>query len=350
MMDIGFVCDRCSTFSPLSQTSCPVCGAPLAVVGQTGTAGAPTPMPAALAPAGFPGAAVPAAPTAPTAAAAAPAGPSHVKEPPKESTMSATRPCPNCGTHIPVEFRFCGACGSAVEPVPDQAQAAGGGRTMFFGAMQQTGRARLILIKGEGLDGVSYHLNATEHVAGRIEGAILFEEDPLMSPRHANFFYRENRLCVRDEGSANGVFIRIRTPMTVDSGATFLVGEQLLQIEAVPLDLAPTPDAEGTYFYASPKRPAKLKLVQRLRGGDVGMIYRARTDAITIGREGNDVNFPDDPFISGHHTQVALGDAGLMLTDLGSKNGTFLRIRGETVLQHGDYLFMGQQLLRVEIV
>jgi DNA-directed RNA polymerase specialized sigma24 family protein len=42
--------------------------------------------------------------------------------------------------------------------------------------------------------------------------------------------------------------------------------------------------------------------------------------------------------------------AALTLTDLGSKNGTFLRINGDTVLEHGDYVFMGQQLLRVEIV
>jgi pSer/pThr/pTyr-binding forkhead associated (FHA) protein len=340
MMEIGFVCDRCSTFTPLNQTTCQLCGASLDLGGQD-TAVAPVPPSLAAA------VAAPApAPYAP-AAAPAPAAPSH-----KEPEMSATRPCPNCGTHIPVEFRFCGACGSAVEPAQDQAQAQpqGGGRTMFFGAMQLPGRARLILIKGEGLDGVSYHLNATEHVAGRIEGAILFEEDPLMSPRHANFFYRENKLCVRDEGSANGVFIRIRTPLTVDSGATFLVGEQLLQIEAVPLDLAPTPDAEGTYFYASPKRPAKLKLVQRLRGGDVGMIYRARTDAITIGREGNDVNFPEDLFISGRHCSLACApDGRFVITDLGSKNGTFLRVIDEAQLAHGDYVFLGQQLLRVEI-
>ena len=341
-MDIGFVCDRCSTFTPLNQPNCQVCGAPLSLISPD-TAVAPVPPALAAALAAAP---APAAP-APQAPAAAPAAPSN-----KEPGMSATRPCPNCGTHIPVEFRFCGACGSAVEPATDQApaQGAGGGRTMFFGAMQLPGRARLILIKGEGLDGVSYHLNATEHVAGRIEGAILFEEDPLMSPRHANFFYRENRLFVRDEGAANGVFIRIRTPLTVDSGATFLVGEQLLQIEAVPLDLAPTPDAEGTYFYASPKRPAKLKLVQRLRGGDVGMIYRARTDAITIGREGNDVNFPEDLFISGRHCSIACApDGRFVITDLGSKNGTFLRVVDEAQLSHGDYVFLGQQLLRVEI-
>ena len=148
-----------------------------------------------------------------------------------------------------------------------------------------------------------------------------------MSPRHANFFYRDTQLHVRDEGSTNGVFIRIRGPVTVDSGGAFLVGEQLLQVEAVPLDFAPTPDAEGTYFYASPKRPAKLKLIQRLRGGDVGMVYRSRNESITIGREGNDVNFPEDLFISGRHASIAVNPEGrFIITDLGSKNGTFLRV------------------------
>ncbi|HEY3354252.1 MAG TPA: FHA domain-containing protein [Polyangia bacterium] len=321
-MDVGFVCERCSSFIPLSDAACSACGAPLS--------------PASAA------AAADSRPAAPLAA-----GPGPAAAPPKEAAMSGMRACPSCGTMIPVEHRFCGGCGARVAPV---AEPPGGGRTMFFGAMQTPGRARLILIKGEGLDGVAYHLNAAEHVAGRIEGAILFEEDPLMSPRHANFFYRESHLFVRDEGSSNGVFIRIRGPVTADSGATFLVGEQLLQVEAVPLDLAPTPDAEGTYFYASPKRPAKLKMIQRLRGGDVGMIYRARNESITVGREGNDVNFPEDLFISGRHASIAVTpDGRFVITDLGSKNGTFLRVVDEAPLAHGDYVFLGQQLLRVEI-
>jgi pSer/pThr/pTyr-binding forkhead associated (FHA) protein len=40
----------------------------------------------------------------------------------------------------------------------------------------------------------------------------------------------------------------------------------------------------------------------------------------------------------------------LSVTDLGSRNGTFVRVTGEHVLKHGDYVFLGQQLLRVEIV
>ena len=160
------------------------------------------------------------------------------------------------------------------------------------------------------MDGVTYLLNATEHLAGRTEGAIMFPDDPLLSPRHANFIYREGRLHVIDEGSVNGVFIRIKAPVILGPGALFLIGEQLLQVEPSPPDLGPQPDAEGTYFYASPKRPSKMKLIQRLRGGEIGMIYRSRSDTISIGREGNDVNFLDDPFISGRHAQIAISPEG----------------------------------------
>jgi pSer/pThr/pTyr-binding forkhead associated (FHA) protein len=42
-------------------------------------------------------------------------------------------------------------------------------------------------------------------------------------------------------------------------------------------------------------------------------------------------------------------DGQVTLTDLGSKNGTFVRINDELTLEHGDHVFLGQQLLRVEI-
>jgi pSer/pThr/pTyr-binding forkhead associated (FHA) protein len=261
--------------------------------------------------------------------------------------------CPHCGTEVPSDNRFCGNCGGKIDGPPAAGAAApppAAAKTMFFGANQVPGRAKLTVIKGEGVDGVTYQLNGTDHVAGRSEGAILFPDDPLLSPRHANFLYQNGKLHVVDEGSINGVFIRIKTPTILSSGAYFLIGEQLLQVEPSPPDLGPQPDAEGTYFYASPKRPSKMKLIQRLRGGEIGMIYRSRAETISIGREGNDVNFLDDPFISGRHAQIAMSaDGQISLTDLGSKNGTFVRIQDEAPLGHGDYVFLGQQLLRVEV-
>jgi pSer/pThr/pTyr-binding forkhead associated (FHA) protein len=265
--------------------------------------------------------------------------------------MSTVKTCPACGSELPAEFMFCGKCGTRVDGGVQPVASGTSARTLFFGAnAQPPTRAKLIVIKGEGVDGVTYQLAGTDHLAGRSEGVILFPDDPLMSPRHANFIYRDSRLFLQDEDSVNGVFTRIKAPVAVPSGGMFLVGEQLLQAEPSPPDLGPQPDADGTYFYASPKRPSKMKLVQRLRGGEIGMVYRARGETISIGREGNDVNFLDDPFISGRHAQVSVSaDGQITLTDLGSKNGTFVRVTGETQLVHGDYVFIGQQLLRVEL-
>jgi pSer/pThr/pTyr-binding forkhead associated (FHA) protein len=244
--------------------------------------------------------------------------------------------CPHCGTEVPADNKFCGNCGGKIDAAVAAAMPAAA-KTMFFGANQVPGRAKLTVIKGEGVDGVTYQLNGTDHVAGRTEGAILFPDDPLLSPRHANFIYKNGKLHVVDEGSVNGVFMRIKAPTPLVSGALFP-------------DLGPQPDAEGTFFYASPKRPSKMKLIQRLRGGEIGMIYRSRAETISIGREGNDVNFLDDPFISGRHAQITMNaDGQVTLTDLGSKNGTFVRINDEAPLGHGDYVFLGQQLLRVEV-
>jgi pSer/pThr/pTyr-binding forkhead associated (FHA) protein len=243
---------------------------------------------------------------------------------------------------VPSGHKFCGKCGTPLDParvVP---------APQFFGEMQAPGKAKLILIKGEGMDGISYHLNSVEHVAGRTEGAILFTEDKWLSPRHANFFYRNDKLFVRDEKSMNGIYVCMREPTAVRSGTIFMAGEQVFRVEEVsPFDDSPT--ADGTYFFVSPRREAALRVVQVLEGGGDGMIVHSRDNQVVIGREGGDMNFPNDPYISSTHVKVEYRGGKLHLTDLGSKNGTYVRIDGERELSQGDYVFLGRQLLRVEI-
>ncbi|HXN31686.1 MAG TPA: FHA domain-containing protein [Polyangiaceae bacterium] len=249
--------------------------------------------------------------------------------------------CKSCSTPVPLGHKFCGRCGAAVPPEILHAL------TQYFGQLQEPGKAKLILIRGEGIEGLSYQLNAEQHTVGR-NGQLVLPDDPFVSPRHANLFYRGGKLVVRDEGSLNGVFWRVSRSVDVSVGDHFLVGEQLFRID-VGLKSGDGPAPDGTYFYSSPKHPAQFKLVQILQGGAPAMAVCARGSGLQIGREGGDLNFPMDLYMSAAHCKLEDSGGRLTLTDLNSKNGTYVRLKTEKELAHGDYLFIGRKLLRVEV-
>jgi pSer/pThr/pTyr-binding forkhead associated (FHA) protein/RNA polymerase subunit RPABC4/transcription elongation factor Spt4 len=328
-MDVGLVCDACSALTPIGVPQCKRCGAAVALDPRAKSGSRP---------------------------------PQNATATPKPNAAGA--PCGKCGTFVADGQRFCPNCGARiVAKTPFDVETRVGPRatgsapnppkgnrsTLFMGGALQSARAKLTLIRGDGEDGVSFTLAGTEHPAGRGECPISFPDDPFLSPTHANFIYADKQLIVRDEKSLNGVYVRISGKVDIAAGGTVLVGEQVLQVAPAqaPEDI---PDAEGTYYSTSIQRPAALELRQQLRGGAIGWVFRPTTEMVTIGREGNDINFPDDPFISGKHAEVRVAGGVVSVTDLGSRNGTFVRIDGERVLRHGDYVFLGQQLLRVEIV
>lgn len=257
--------------------------------------------------------------------------------------MSNANVCGECGAVVPDGHHYCGRCGTRFA-----GDGSGGNETMFFGAMQAPGRAKLILIKGEGLEGLSYHLNATEHVAGRKQGAILFPEDTYLSPRHATFLYRDNMLFLRDEKSHNGTFLRVGEPRELAHGDEVLVGEQVLRVDY--LNLRPEyPMREETLMYISPPKDYRFRLVQVIRGGRPGMSFCSVNNDVLVGREGCDMNFADDRHISRKHARFTWTDGKVMVQDHDSRNGTFIRIQNEERLRHGDYVSFGSELMRVEI-
>jgi pSer/pThr/pTyr-binding forkhead associated (FHA) protein len=258
--------------------------------------------------------------------------------------MSSSRICTNCQAVVPEGHHFCGRCGARYHEGGETEQ----DDTLFFGAMMAPGRAKLILITGEGLEGLSYHLNATEHVAGRGNGAILFPDDDYLNKRHATFLYRDNKLYLRDEESQNGTFLGIRESRRLQDGDMFMVGEQLLRVECLDLQ-SEYPMQEDTLMYVSPPKDYKFRVVHVLEGGKPCAAYCSVNNDILIGRHGCDVNFGDDRHVSPKHARVAWKDGGPVLEDMDSKNGTYLRIADEQKLEHGDYVQVGSELLRVEI-
>ncbi len=249
--------------------------------------------------------------------------------------------CASCMTPVPTGHKFCGRCGAEVPEIVLK------GEVHYFSEIQNPEKARLIVIRGEGLDGVGYHLHADQHIVGR-RGQLEFPDDPFVSPKHANFFYRDHRLVVRDEGSLNGVYLRIRGSVEIAAGDTFLAGEQVFRLEPTP-KANDSAEVDGTFFYSSPKHPTAFRLSQILEGGASGMTVCARGTSLQIGRENGDLNFPGDAYMSGQHCTVADDNGRYTLTDHDSRNGTYIRIKSESELGHGDYVFIGRKLLRVEL-
>jgi pSer/pThr/pTyr-binding forkhead associated (FHA) protein len=71
---------------------------------------------------------------------------------------------------------------------------------------------------------------------------------------------------------------------------------------------------------------------------------------VHCGRERGDILFSEDGYVSGLHCQIARApDGQVYLTDLGSSNGSFIRLRAERNIAGGDILLMGQQLFRVDL-
>ena len=109
---------------------------------------------------------------------------------------------------------------------------------------------------------------------------------------------------------------------------------------------------EAVVVYAESGEPAPPAIRGRLHlvmeGGQPGEIYELG-DETSIGRTTGQITFPHDGFMSGRHARVVRRGGKFALSDEGSRNGTFVKIKGEIELEPGDMILVGKQLFRFEV-
>lgn len=308
------------------------------------------------APAGNPHTAAPRASAAPQQ----PAAPRPVAAPPVAQPAPSAAPggaaltCPQCGHVNAAGHRWCASCGynlsalaaaaAAVPGVPGAAPAA-----MPVAPAASAGPVvQLTALRADGSEAGTFRLpDGPTFTVGRDTGSI-FAGDSYLSPRHATFTRRGAQVSIKDEGSLNGVYLKLKPnePHLLEFGDIFRIGQEIIRFEELR---GQGRSADGVERFGSPAKGYIGRLALVIGRDTTGNAFPIPERGVHCGRERGDILFSEDGYVSGLHCRVARGpDGRVYLTDVGSSNGTFARLRSERTIASGDVLLMGQQLFRVD--
>ena len=221
---------------------------------------------------------------------------------------------------------------------------------MFMDANQRPAMAtgvatiKLALLREDGSEGGVLVINGGPESIGRAHGPP-FDADAYLDLNHARLTATHEGLMVDAAGSLNGVYFKLEGRAELQHSDFFRVGQELLMYEDLP---EPTPTTDGTERMGSPNpgywgRVSVMVSPTRIVAG-----YPFAEAGVEIGRENGDITFPDDGYVSGSHCRVYGDDDGVFIEDLGSSNGTYMRVRNNQLIRPGTMILIGQQLFRVD--
>jgi pSer/pThr/pTyr-binding forkhead associated (FHA) protein len=307
-----------------------------------------------------------------------------------------TRSCPHCRAQTPAGFAFCQQCGKALGSAPGVAPGAPRGAEVVSGETRvnptgptvvasedpvvarlraasepalpaaqfvpEPARARIepgagaawgfiISINRDGSDGERHALSAEWLAIGRAQADIGFPDDRFLAPSHARIERVAGGARIVPLDSLNGVFYRVSEPTPLQDGDLLLLGREIMRFELVDRDEREARPLvrHGVALFGSPPREPWGRLMQLLASGGVRDVRHLYTPVVTLGREEGDLIFPDDQFLSRRHATFSWQGGDCLVEDLGSSNGTYIRLLGPMTLRPGDQLRMGDQVFRFEL-
>lgn len=243
--------------------------------------------------------------------------------------------CTKCGAPNEPSHKFCASCGNNLttgRPSPHIAAVTDG--------------MRLIALNPDGSEGNTIPLTGPTTV-GRATGGI-FAADQYLSPQHASFAPDGLKVLVQDERSLNGVFRKLPPDQRyhLTSGQVFRIGQELIRFETLHPSSG---DEHGVEYMGAPIEGYVGRIVMVLGRNTTGTAFPIPETGLNLGRERGEVLFADDGYVSGLHCRLSFEQSNVYLTDLGSSNGTFVKVVAQEHFGDGEVLLMGQQLFRITV-
>jgi ABC-type multidrug transport system ATPase subunit len=198
-------------------------------------------------------------------------------------------------------------------------------------------------------------------VIGRRPDADVRVDHELVSRNHAVVRLTARGWILEDLGSSNGTFaggervdrVEITASAAVRLGSPGADGP-LLTFRVLDGTAATPPAApqESLVAHAAERPATDTTPVRAPAGGPPGdlALHQARTGTVRIGRATDNDVVVDDLLVSRRHAELTFRpDGGVVLTDLGTHNGTFVNGRrvDHAVLREGDVIGVGHHLFRL---
>ncbi|HEY5922589.1 MAG TPA: FHA domain-containing protein [Kofleriaceae bacterium] len=336
-------------------------------------------------------------------------GPSVPTQGLRPSAAGSTITCPRCGTSTPTGFAYCQQCGlhlnaiaptdpgagsprarpptnqpipaaapamapklnaaidphagtlasdgvrsgSVVSPMPRASSSSSPPSAARESAARPSGAAwgTAVLVNRDGSDGQRFPLASDDTIVGRTGADIAFDEDRFLARQHARIERSsDGNIKIHPIDTTNGVFKKTDGSVELADGTIILVGREVLRFERVAQEERTVHPLvrHGVALFGSPPRDPWGRLLQLIPSGGDRDIRHLMGEEVVLGREEGDIVFRDDAFMSRRHAAITWDGRRALLTDLGSSNGTFVRLSGPTSIKNGDHVRMGDQLLRIE--
>jgi thioredoxin reductase/ferredoxin len=154
---------------------------------------------------------------------------------------------------------------------------------------------------------------------------VSFPNDSMMAAAHGSIVHGEEGYLLRDDGSPTGLFLQLSAARkrSVADGDLVRVGRQFLRFSHVDESVS------FTHFDAGGAEVARHEV------GEKPMI---------VGREAPGATLDSaDQTLSRRHLAISLENGSIVVKDLKSLNGSYLRVRSAVKLQHGDRFRAGQK-------
>jgi pSer/pThr/pTyr-binding forkhead associated (FHA) protein len=154
---------------------------------------------------------------------------------------------------------------------------------------------------------------------------------------------------VRDCSGAGNVYVGLAAAYALENDDVIIMGGQLLKFQRDAEILVATTAlgktlADVTSLLNEPA--AKFVRLGRNDSNNID-VYPLSHEEVRFGRVSGLYKFPADTLMSRLHARVFQRGEDFFLEDLGSRNGTFVRVRGETPVPIGTSILVGHEIFRI---